>query len=50
MEQTRAYFVCGGVPAYLKQFEHGRSVAQNIARESFEIDGFFQREPDFLLR
>jgi len=49
-EQTRAYFVCGGVPAYLKQFEQGRSVAQNIAREFFEIDGFFQREPDFLLR
>ena len=49
-EQTRAYFVCGGVPAYLKQFEHGRSVAQNVAREFFEIDGFFQREPDFLLR
>jgi hypothetical protein len=49
-EQTRAYFVCGGVPAYLKQFEHGRSVAQNIAREFFEIDGFFQREPDLLLR
>lgn len=49
-EQARAYFVCGGVPAYLKQFEQGRSVARNIAREFFEIDGFFQREPDFLLR
>jgi hypothetical protein len=49
-EQARAYFVCGGVPAYLKRFEQGRSVAQNIAREFFEIDGFFQREPDFLLR
>jgi len=49
-EQARAYFVCGGVPAYLGRFEPGRSVAQNIAREFFEIDGFFQREPDFLLR
>jgi AAA+ ATPase superfamily predicted ATPase len=26
------------------------SVAQTIAQEFFEIDGFFQREPDFLLR
>ncbi len=49
-EQTRAYFVCGGIPAYLKRFDSARSVAQNIAQEFFEIDGFFQREPDFLLR
>jgi uncharacterized protein len=49
-EQARAYFVCGGIPAYLNRFEPGRSVTQNIAREFFEIDGFFQREPDFLLR
>ncbi len=49
-EQARAYFVCGGVPAYLKRFDASRSVAQNIAREFYEIDAFFQREPEFLLR
>jgi AAA+ ATPase superfamily predicted ATPase len=49
-EQARAHFVCGGVPAYLGRFDPSRSVAQNIVREFFEIDAFFQREPDFLLR
>jgi uncharacterized protein len=49
-EQARAYFVCGGVPAYLRRFDPGQSVAQNVAREFFEIDGFFQREPEFLMR
>ena len=49
-EQARAYFVCGGVPAYLRRFDPARSVAQNIAAEFFAVDAFFQREPDFLLR
>jgi AAA+ ATPase superfamily predicted ATPase len=49
-EKARAYFVCGGIPAYLQRFERELSVLQNIARGFFEIDGFFQREPDFLLR
>jgi hypothetical protein len=49
-EQARAYFVCGGIPAYLKRFDAGRSVQQNIATEFFELDAFFQREPEFLLR
>lgn len=49
-EQARAYFVCGGIPAYLRRFDAARSVAQNIATEFFAVDAFFQREPDFLLR
>lgn len=49
-EQARAYFVCGGIPAYLRRFDPARSVAQNIADEFFAVDAFFQREPDFLLR
>lgn len=49
-EQARAYFVCGGIPAYLQRFDPHRSVLQNLARGFFELDGFFQREPDFLLR
>lgn len=49
-EQARAYFVCGGIPAYLSRLEAGKSVAQNIALEFYQIDGYFQREPAFLLR
>lgn len=49
-EKARAYFVCGGIPAYLRRFDARRSVAQNIAGEFFAVDAFFQREPDFLLR
>jgi AAA+ ATPase superfamily predicted ATPase len=49
-EQARTYFVCGGIPAYLRRFASGRSVTQNIAAEFFEVDAFFQREPEFLLR
>jgi AAA+ ATPase superfamily predicted ATPase len=49
-EQARAYFVCGGIPAYLLRFDAHRSVVQNIANEFFELDAFFQREPEFLLR
>ena len=49
-EHARAYFVCGGIPAYLRRFDPARSVAQNITTEFFAVDAFFQREPDFLLR
>lgn len=49
-EQARVYFVCGGIPAYLQRFDPQRSVVQGLIGEVFEIDGFFQREPEFLLR
>lgn len=49
-EQAKAYFVCGGIPAYLRRFDPKRSVVQNIASEFFAVDAFFLREPDFLLR
>lgn len=49
-EQARAYFVCGGIPAYLQRFHQHKSMMQNIAAEFFELDAFFQREPEFLLR
>jgi uncharacterized protein len=49
-EQARAYFVCGGIPAYLRRFDADLSVEQNIAREFFGRDAFFQNEPEFLLR
>jgi len=49
-EKARSYFICGGIPAYLRRFDPGLSVAQNVAREFFEIDAYFQSEPEFLLR
>ena len=49
-EQARAHFVCGGVPAYLQRLDGARSVQHNLAREVFALDGYFQREPEFLLR
>lgn len=49
-EQARAHFVCGGIPAYLRRFDPGQSVMQNLATEFFALEAFFQREPDFLLR
>jgi AAA+ ATPase superfamily predicted ATPase len=49
-DRARAYFVCGGVPLYLRMFEPGRSIEQNI--EATLLDEFapLHREPDFLLR
>lgn len=49
-EQARAYFVCGGIPAYLGRLDPELSVEQNIAREFFTRDAYFQNEPEFLLR
>ena len=49
-DRARAYFVCGGVPLYLRMFDPGRSIEQNI--EATLLDEFapLYREPDFLLR
>jgi uncharacterized protein len=49
-EHARAYFICGGIPAYLRRLKSDMSVAQNIAREFFSRDAFFQNEPEFRLR
>lgn len=49
-EHARAHFVCGGIPAYLQRLDGHRSVMQNLVREFFAIDGYFAREPEFLLR
>jgi uncharacterized protein len=48
--RARAYFVCGGVPMYLKAFSPHRSVDSNIADNLLgEFSPMF-REPEFLLR
>lgn len=49
-ERVKSYFVCGGIPLYLKQFHQDRSVEQNIADNLLtEFSPLFS-EPDFLLR
>lgn len=50
VDHARAYFICGGVPLYLRFFERERSIESNI--ESTLLDEFapLYREPDFLLR
>lgn len=49
-DQARAWFVCGGVPAYLKAFWEGQSLEQNIVANFLDIDGALSREADFLMR
>jgi hypothetical protein len=49
-EQARAYFICGGVPAYLKAFQADRSVEQNITTAFLEVEAPLFREAEFLLR
>lgn len=50
VESTRAYFVCGGIPAYLRRFDPGRSVDQNIESQILDEFAPLYREPEFLLR
>ena len=49
-EAARAWFVCGGIPAYLKLFRPDRSVAWSIRHRILDADGALFREADFLLR
>ncbi len=49
-EQARAYFICGGVPAYLKVFDANRSIEQNITAAFLDIEAPLFREAEFLLR
>lgn len=49
VDHAQAYFVCGGLPAYLECFDRGRSIEQNLAANFFRENGPLAREPDFLL-
>lgn len=50
VDQARAYFVCGGVPLYLKRFSDRTSIESNIVAELLEEYAPLAREGDFLLR
>lgn len=49
-DQARAWFICGGVPAYLKAFWEGQSLEQNIIANFLDVDGALLREAEFLMR
>lgn len=50
IDQARTFFVCGGMPYYLRQFESGNSFEQNLVSHVFTESSPLFREPDFLLR
>ena len=50
MDRARTYFICGGVPLYLRYFREDRSVETNIAEQFFSPYAPLYQEPDFLLR
>lgn len=50
VDRARTYFVCGGIPLYLKSFLPSRSVETNIAAALLDEFEPLYREPDFLLR
>jgi hypothetical protein len=50
VDRARVYALCGGVPAYLLDFDGARSVEQNIMAQLLDDNAPLAREPDFLLR
>ena len=50
VDAARAYFICGGVPAYLGAFDDQRSIEQNIRHTLLDDFAPLFREADFLLR
>jgi uncharacterized protein len=48
--QAAVWFVCGGLPFYLRCFSPALSVEQNLAATLFDEMGLLFREPEFLLR
>lgn len=48
--RARAYFVCGGVPMYLKAFDPSRSFESNVEATLLSEFAPLFREPEFLLR
>ena len=49
-ERARTYFVCGGVPLYLRTFNSRRSLEQNLVDSLLDENAPLYREPEFLLR
>ena len=49
-DRALTYFVCGGMPLYLRAFADRVSVEDNIAAQLLDPYAPLHREPDFLLR
>ncbi|MCP4667242.1 MAG: ATP-binding protein [Deltaproteobacteria bacterium] len=50
LNRALAYFICGGIPLYLRYFNQAHSVERNIEETLLDEFGPLFREPDFLLR
>lgn len=50
LNRALAYFICGGIPLYLRFFNQAHSVERNIEETLLDEFGPLFREPDFLLR
>jgi len=48
-DKVRAFGILGGMPAYLLQFDAGKSIAQNIKATLLQTDAFLNNEARFLL-
>ena len=49
-DRATTYFVCGGVPLYLRAFSDRMSVEDNLAAQILDPHAPLHREPDFLVR
>ena len=50
VDKARTYFICGGIPLYLKYFSPERSVEMNICENLLSQYAPLFQEPEFLLR
>lgn len=50
LNRVRAYFLCGGVPMYLKALDQARSFETNVEQNLLSEFAPLFREPEFLLR
>jgi uncharacterized protein len=50
VDRARAWFLCGGVPLYLRRFDDHASIETNLVREILDPHGPLREEPTFLMR
>ncbi len=50
VDRAKTYFICGGVPFYLRMFSDRSSFEMNLAAQVLDEYSALYREPDFLLR
>jgi uncharacterized protein len=49
-DRAQAYFLCGGVPLYLRAFDASRSIRSNVEANYLSEHAALFQEPEFLLR